>query len=337
MIDMPEKNKKTPQVTIIFNGKKHTMEEWTRRETAADKEKSLDWNAAFSEDHVPADHHAQPLVDEEAFVKQKRLILKRKKKWHPSSRKSAGPLPTIRFIWLPAAAALVVGLVIGLTMLMIFNEQNPKSKDTWTSGNNQAQSSTDSSSAVSKNDLNLSVYVVQAGLFSSTAKAERIASELRSHGPAAVMPVTGGTAILVGVAQTDAGATRLLDHFKDQGLTVFKKKVPIEASQAILKKQSQAEAALHYKKLILELLSLMEQSKNGAHAANAGSLKTADKLYQRASKSADNTKAKSLLNHARMARQAIGKVSNENYGAQFLALQQELLNSLIDYNHFIHP
>lgn len=337
MVDMPEKNKKMPQVTITFNGKKHTMEEWTRRETAADKDKSLDWNAAFSEEHVPTDRQTQTIVDEDAFVKPKHFILNRRKKWHSSSSKSFGPLATIRFIWLPAAAALVVGLAIGLTMLMIFNEQNPKSNDTWTSNNESAQSGKESSEAVSKNDLNLSVYVIQAGLFGSTDKAEQIASELRNHGPAAVMPVTGGTAIFVGVAQTDAGATQLLAHFKGLGMTVFKKKIPIKASQTILKKQAQSDAALDNKKLIQELLSLMEQSKNGTRAANANSLKTVDKLYQNAAKSAENTKAKSLLNHARMARQAIGKVSNENYSAQFLALQQELLNTLADYNDLVHP
>jgi hypothetical protein len=330
-----ELKKKTPRVTITFNGKTHNLEEWTRQETATDKDKSLNWNAAFSEERTTMEHHAQPITDDDAFVKQKHSFFRNNKKRHLVLSKPSGTWHTIRLFWLPAVAAIVVGLVIGLSMLMIFSDQNTKVKDTWADGQKKTQND-GSSEAVRNVNLNLPVYMIQAGLFGSSSKAKQVAEQLKSQGPAAVMQVSRGTAIFVGVSQTEAGADQLLAHFKKTGMTVFKKQMTIQ-SESAEKSKLKANEALSYKKIISALLSISEKSKNGTTAPDANYLKTVDKLYSSVSKQTRGTKPERMLAQVKQTRTTARNLVSDRSEAHFFTFQQNLLETVSEYNALIHP
>lgn len=333
---MSELKKKTPRVTITFNGKKHNLEEWTRQETAADKDKSLNWNAAFSEEPTTKEHHAQPVTDDDAFAKQKHSFFSINKKRHLVLSKPSGTWQTIRLFWLPSVAAIVVGLVIGLSMLMIFSDQNTSVKDTW--ADNQKKTQSDSASETVKAvNLNLPVYMIQAGLFGSSSKAKQVSEQLKSQAPAAVMQVSGGSAIFVGVSQTEAGADQLLAHFKKKGMTVFKKQMTIQADSAAEKNKSQMNEALNYKKIIVALLSLSEKSKNGSAAPDANSLKTVDKLYSSVAKQARGTKTDHVFAQIKQTQTTARNLVSDSSEEHFFAFQQDLLETVSKYNALIHP
>jgi hypothetical protein len=333
---MSELKKKTPRVTITFNGKKHNLEEWTRQETAADKDKSLNWNAAFSEERTTMKHHTQPIADDDAFVKQKHSFFRNNKKRRPVLSKSSGTWHTIRLFWLPAVAAMVVGLVIGLSMLMIFSDQNTKVKDTWADGQKKTQSDGASEAAKAIN-LNVPVYMIQAGLFGSSSKAKQVAEQLKNQGPAAVMQVSGGTAIFVGISQTEVGADQLLAHFKKKGMTVFKKQMTIQSDSAAEKNKLKVNETLIYKKIIIALLSISEQSKNGAAAPDAKYLKTVDKLYSSVSKQARGTKTDRVLAQVNQTRTTAHNLVSDSSEEHFFTFQQNLLETVSEYNALIHP
>ncbi|SFG05883.1 SPOR domain-containing protein [Sporolactobacillus nakayamae] len=333
---MSELKKKTPRVTITFNGKKHNLEEWTRQETAADKDKSLNWNAAFSEERTTTEHHTQPVTDDDAFVKQKYSFFRHNKKRRPVLSIPSGTWQTIHHFWLPAVAAIVVGLVIGLSMLMIFSDQNTKVKDTWADNPKKTQSD-GASEAVKAVNLNLPVYMIQAGLFGSNSKAKQVAEQLKSKGPAAVMQVSGGSAIFVGVSQTEVGADQLLAHFKKKGMTVFKKQMTIQSDSAAEKSKLKANEALTYKKIISALLSISEKSKNGSAAPDANYLKTVDKLYSSVAKQARSAETDHVFSQVKQTKTIAQNLVSNSSEEHFFAFQQDLLETISEYNALIHP
>lgn len=325
---MHEGNKKKPQVTVTFNGRKYTLDEWTKKQTAADREKTLDWSAAFSAAREPNEQHVQPLADPDASEEQK------PERPGSAPRRSTDPLRPLRFIWLPAAAALVVGLVIGMTMLMLFSQQNTQSSHSWT-GTSQAAQSDGNAKSVRTADLNISVFAIQAGLYRSENKASQIADQLRGTAPASSLQVSGGTAILIGISSTDQGAAKLLDVFKQKNLTVFKKKISIQATQKTVKDQSRASDMLSCKKMLLALLHLSDQMKSGTQGERTAALKTFDKLYKSIT-STQRVKTDSFLKDVKAARQAAGELPKKSSDSQFFAFQQQLLNALVDYRALIH-
>lgn len=339
---MSDNKKQAPHVTVTFNGKKHNLDEWTRKETAADKDKSLDWNTAFSTELKSVDEHAHApshlLTDQDAFVKRKHSLFRGKRIWRPKQHQISGAVRIIRFFWLPAAAAVVVGLVIGLSMLTIFSQQNHAVKDTWANSGKSPQTE-EKSQAIQNQDLNLSVYLIQAGLFGSKSKADQIASQLRNHGPSILMATPGGTAIFVGVAETDAGASQLLTRDKDQGLTVFKKQMQFQPATGFLNNKKQANSALDGKKLMLAFLAASEESQNGASSPSKKTMQNMDRLYEKcrtnAASTNDNTVGRFLAS-VDQSKNAAQKLAASHSEAQFVQFQQSLLESVSEYGVMIN-
>ncbi|GAY75128.1 SPOR domain-containing protein [Sporolactobacillus inulinus] len=326
---MTARNNKTPQVTVSFNGEKHVLEEWTRKETAADQDKSLDWIGAFSDENDELQQPKKISTDSNAFTEKKQPLLKNK--GHSARKKPMTKLRMIRFVGLPAAAALVVGLVIGMSLLMILNEQAPKEKNTWASGaqsNQQAGTST-----IASNDLNLSLYFIQAGLFGSSAKAKQIASRLNA--PAVVMPVTGGNAIFVGAAQSEKEADQMIKAFEGNGMDVFKKKMTLQAAAAAAKDQNKAKAAHAAKKMIQEYLALSVQP-NRSTASSQNALRTVDKLYKSISGLKVDREAKQVMDDLKQTRAAAAQLATDSRAQQAAAFHKCLLETITHYNALIH-
>ncbi|MFX3615932.1 MAG: SPOR domain-containing protein [Sporolactobacillus sp.] len=228
---MDERKDKHAQVSVTFNGEKHTLEEWTRKETAADKEKSLDWSGAFPDTNLQGkkdEHPYQPADNREP-----------RNYWpiHPPKKQNRR-LPgfsghqifqTLRIYWLPATAAIIIGLAIGLTMLILFSGQKQQTSSTWAGGRAAAPAQT-AFAPVSRKDLQLTAYFLQAGVYSSKAKAEEAASMLRGRGLAVLTGGQGQTALFVSAVGADSGAQKLSEYYKKQGISVYKKQLRFQAA-----------------------------------------------------------------------------------------------------------
>ncbi|WP_028982586.1 SPOR domain-containing protein [Sporolactobacillus terrae] len=327
---MTARNNKTPQVTVSFNGEKHALEEWTRKETAADQDKSLDWIGAFSDENDELQQQPKKIsTDSNAFTEKKQPPAKNK--WQSAHKKPMTKLRMIRFIGLPAAAALVVGLVIGMSLLMVLNEQAPKEKNTWASGAQSNQQT--GTSTIASSDLNLSLYLIQAGLFGSPAKAKQIASQLNA--PAVVMPVTGGNAIFVGAAQNEKEADQMIKAFEGNGMDVFKKKMTLQAAAAAAKDQNKAKTARAAKKMIQQYLALSAQP-NRIAASGQNVLQTVDKLYKSVSGLKSDRATKQVMDDLKQMRAAAAQLATDSSTQQAAAFHKCLLESIAHYNALIH-
>ncbi|MCO7175525.1 hypothetical protein ACFP7A_00980 [Sporolactobacillus kofuensis] len=336
---MPEKKQQKPHVTVMINGEKHSLDEWTRTETAADKDTSLDWHGAFSShEHTLQSEQSRTFSDRDhdPLSRHKPTLFKKKKGWKTNQNQHMRPLRMIRMFWLPGTAAIVVGLVIGLSMLMILSEQNNMIK-----GSRLGKSSvntTEEAQTVQRRNLNLSVYMIQAGVFESRSTATQMATKLKEQGSAAVMPTSEGTAIFVGISKTATGSEPLLMHNKQLGMTVFKKQIAIKPTSLFQGDDRRATVAYYGNKLIMTMLDLSDQVELGKKSPSSRTIKTMEKWYticKQKGSSVKDPETNRFLTDLSLAREAAKTVSFGYTDDHFAHYQQTLLESVIEYNRFI--
>ncbi|MGV3487937.1 MAG: hypothetical protein ACO1OC_05050, partial [Tuberibacillus sp.] len=115
---MTKNNRDQEDVIVTFNGKNHKLKDWIKIEKAAvDDDSSLNWKKVF-EEHTP-----KPNLGESAptgFVPYKKIKKKRK-------AYNALPLALIfKQFWVPFLSAIIVGLGIGFTVLIMFSSHKPE-------------------------------------------------------------------------------------------------------------------------------------------------------------------------------------------------------------------
>jgi hypothetical protein len=153
------------------------------------------------------------------------------------------------------------------------------------------------------------------------------------------MATPGGTAIFVGVAETDAGASQLLTRDKDQGLTVFKKQMQFQPATGFLNNKKQANSALDGKKLMLAFLAASEESQNGASSPSKKTMQNMDKLYKKCRTNAVSTNDNTVghfLASVDQSKNAVQKLAANHSEAQFVQFQQSLLESVSEYGVMIN-
>lgn len=348
-MDLADKKKKSPQVIITFNGKKHTMEEWTKKETAADKEKLLNWNSAFPENQNRAgiSHpQGQKLPDRvKSYLRVKHIFSRERKKWRPGRPMIHEAVYLVRHFWLPAAAAVVIGLAIGLTMLMIFAGQTQSVGAAWTARTGSSGAAAQSAPAsASSRDLGLSAYVIQAGVYSTKAKAAQAAAQLQNNGSAAIMVDRGTTAIFIGAASAKPGAAKLDGYYKSQGIPAYQKSLQFNASAkpAVLKTGSAATFIVQGKALMQNLLEISDEAINGNFSLSGQTVVKMDKLINAwklpdggSLNSAGRSLAVNLQKQAGVAASMAHTLQVKKSGASFNAYQQSLLETIILYGELI--
>lgn len=339
---MDGNRKQKSDVVIRFNGERHSLEEWTKKETAAEKEKLLEWDHAFSgqmdlqakpggqNSNSPSEHLSYPKEIKSGRIKGKLDSL------------PVRLLRTIRIYWLPGAAAIVIGLVIGLTMLTVFSGKEETGSTVWgkksgiiSSGSNTVK--------VQSGSLDLSVYLVQAGVFSTRAKADQVSQGLRKEGFAAVTAGNNPTAVLIGAASSKNGAAQLESFYKSRDISVYQKYLQIRPqSTQILKNNTLAAATLKVKTFISTLLMASGESYSGQKTISTA---TAHRLENILAdwKGADNNMSGNIdkqlngsleaaADHALVQVQALQhKGTVENY----YSLQQSLLEIIALYQSLL--
>ncbi|RYM06852.1 hypothetical protein EWH99_01255 [Sporolactobacillus sp. THM7-7] len=275
---MDQKKPKKPDVFVTFNGRKHTLEEWTRKETAAEKEE-LDWKASFPSLEKPSGEKQPSVEKSNRFnLPFPRIGRRRKKRGRSKPSLLHESALAAKLFWLPAAAAIVVGLVIGLSLLMVFTGQN-EADGTWTGKSGTALSGNENGAKRLKStDLNLDVSIIQAGVYTEKQSADRAAADLQSRGIPAVTVEEDQTAVFIGAAGPGAEGRELIGYYKRQGLPVYQKSWeihPIEQSE-ILENGRAAAFAVEGKTLIQALLDLSGEAAGGQFSPQT--IKRADKL-----------------------------------------------------------
>lgn len=245
---MADNKEKHAPISIRFNGEKHTLEEWTQKETAADKEHMLDWSEAFPK--MQAGSADAP--EKEAANKN----VKKHLRFFPVQQE----LPpvkkffrTLHVFWLPATAAIVIGLAIGLTMLILFSGQKQQTSSTWE--RNNATTVSGQVASINKNDLQITAYFLQAGVYSTKAKAEAAAAILRSKGLAVLSGGSNETVLFIGAASGSSGAQRLAAYYKNQNVPVYQKQLRFQPASdpEVLHNNQNAQFARITRAIIMEM------------------------------------------------------------------------------------
>lgn len=349
-MDLDDQKKKSPQVIIRFNGEKHTLEEWAKRETAADKEKDLDWSRAFPKNPDTADrddsiykHHKANRT--EPYFHIGRMFGRRKTNWLPGRRAIRGTLYTVRYFWLPAAAAVIVGLSIGLSMLLVFTGQNRPEQAAWTSGTVRSSTAGSSlSSPLTQRSLALSVYVVQTGVYATQTAAGQAASRLRNEGVAAVTFKQGNADIFISAASTASGAAKLAGYFKNQGIPVYQKNVQFSASAnpAVLKDSRTASFAARGRALVQELLQISEEAAGNRFFPSSQAVAQMDRLLKDwklpAAGALSGSNRQTAVNFQKSVNTAASRaraMRAKGTGATFNSYQQSLLEAIMSYRDLI--
>lgn len=347
-MDLADKKKESPRVIITFNGKKHTLEEWTKQETAADKERQLNWNHAFPKNPDTADRESPYINNKPSRIKsylRVRHVFGRKKiKWPAGGRTIRETLYPVRHFLLPAAAAIVVGLSIGLSMLLVFTGQTGPGQGAWTSGTGRSATAGQSLSPVTNQSLGLSVYVIQSGVYSTQAAAGQAAGQLRNNGAAAVTFNQGTTDIFISAASTAAGAAKLAGYFKNQGIPVYQKNIQFSASAnpAVLKDGSAAAFAAQGKALMQDLLKISEEAVNNHFSPSGQALAQMDRLLNSwklpnagSLSSRDGQIAENFRKSAVTAASRAHAMQAKGTGTSFSTYQQSLLETIMLYRDLI--
>ncbi|MFT8873052.1 MAG: hypothetical protein ABF868_12335 [Sporolactobacillus sp.] len=327
---MSEDPKKQSPVTVFFNGEKLTLEEWTRRETAAGKQPPLDWSSAFPKKAVdkPAPHSFDSVKSHSARFTHGDMLRHCRRAGH-----------VLRLLLLPAGAAILIGLAIGLTLLLFFSGQSEKKSNTWVT----EAAPTAGVSAVTAKQLTVSEFLLQSGVYSNQTKAQQAAAALRRQGLAVVTGGSGQTALFIAGCSSAAAASEQAAYYKKKQVPVYQKQVQFIPSKraAVLSDPLSGQFAAAAHAFILKLIdestmhnsvpSVSEQTLRRLTALDTRLQQTALPVRsRRLGTLAANLKSEGLraLTHAE-------GVLKQPTDAHYAAFQQSVLNFTALYQDFI--
>lgn len=323
-----KEQKRKPDVIISFNGEKHTLEEWTRQEIAAGKERPLDWSGAFPVKDPTQKHSGFPSEPKAATRPAYR-------------RKSDQAARVIKQFWVPAAAAIVIGLAIGLTMLMLFSGL---SKQGATAGEQGASASSGVTQTVKQTDLDLAVFMIQTGVYSTKDKATQSAADLQQrHIP---VLIAGGrqSAVFIGISGTRSAAGKLASLFQGQGLSVYVKPFNIKTAKqaAFLQDKRAADFAVKGKDIMQRLLKVADDAADGRQYPSQNTLNQLNKQVNEMNSisiASLNASEKKLIAGVRSsAADAAGTLRTLRTSKDrdaYNGFQQSLLKMISDYQNMI--
>lgn len=338
------KNQKTGMV-IRFNGVKYNLDEWTAHEQAAEKEHQLDWQGAFP-DRAPENQSADKINSDspkQNFPEQSRPD--QTDRLEKTVRVKAGFREIgrrIRHYWLPGAAALVVGITIGLSLLSVFPGKNTAANPAWPQ-NQTASSASSGTGTIRPGQLSQTFTVIQTGVFSTRQLADVAVAGLKQQGVAAVAAGTKPVSVLIGTSVSAQSTDSLLKKYHARNLPVYKKRIRIEPKngQASLKSPI-AAYALKANDFLSSLYQASDQlssgNRNGLQkivgqvAGNRAALRQMNASEQ---KTADLTRITLFDQNADHAVRALQSVLRSGNEMDFTALQQSLLELIAAYQDLV--
>ncbi|RYL94680.1 hypothetical protein [Sporolactobacillus sp. THM19-2] len=239
---MDKKKQNECNVTVTFNGRKYSLQDWAEKETAANKDRSLDWSRSFPEKQ---DTMNKQDTDTGLFPRHKDKKSKKKKR---GRKGAADPVSILVRLWLPVLAAVVIGLASGMTMLMFFSGADKPAGQSWAQSDGDA-SVQEQQRLPTRKDLEFSTGMIQAGVFSTMEKASQVAESLRNEGiPSLAFPDRMNT-VFIGAASTVQSAKVLTNDYKEKGVSFYTRKYDYRVTDqsSVLKSKSMAVFAARAK------------------------------------------------------------------------------------------
>lgn len=244
--------------------------------------------------------------------------------------------------WVAVLSAVLIGIVMGLVVLMIFTDQGRHSVTLKSSGG-PPLSAADSPS----HSLDLSVYIMQGGAFSTIDKAQKAAEKFQTNGIPAVTIKEGSSdlhEVWIGLAFTKKGKEALSSFYKRQGQAVYVKKVQIP----IADEKQVSDMAQKWLKTVRSLIqsgvtvsvSGLTSEKDQISKAELESIFRIEERWNQHWETWQNSESLSLSIRKIMSKvdrhlngivQALRDYQKTGQEQKLLAMQQELLNLLLLY------
>lgn len=336
------------RITIRINGKDKPIEERPKKEVpskketaAAKEEKEFRWVLPEEKSSPKKVVSLRERQKQHEQRKKKRgvqgapkLPVHRKKKGHvPSIQKKKKPYALPKKQWLSAFSAVIVGLMMGFVVLTIFTDHHMKQQDTPKSESVATETSSGNSRPAAPMNLDLSLAVVQGGVFSSETSGEAAAENLKDGGFAAVLNQEQNKLhLFIGAGANKSNTEALAKLYKQQGQDVWVKKIQITADTDHLDKN--VRTLLEDAKPLMK--SLLTGSVSGLTSDQAAFTDSQwDKLnkqYQQL-QSDSGKAAKPLKEALNNAMTHAGKYRSGRESSELWQVQQALLEAALSYQH----
>jgi hypothetical protein len=203
-------NREHEDVIVAFNGKDHKLKEWTRKEKAAtDDDPSLNWRKVF-EEHTPKTNMGEPAPT--GFVPYKKVKKKRRKT-------STAPIILLfKQFWIPFLSAVIVGLGIGFTVLIMFSHHKTEDKQAVpTTAQPAKQTPSDEvAKSMGGDGFAINLQVIQGGSFDTLKAAKDRLTELKDQSvPAAIFTEDNNYKVMIGVAKSEDARRKMQEKLGD--------------------------------------------------------------------------------------------------------------------------
>jgi len=215
-------------IIVSFNGKEYRLQEWTKKQVAATEEdRSLDWKKAFQDQRRMNERDDSELASTVITSQHKKKKNKRKNRL--ASGDHTAPMTFLIFLnylWIPFLTAIIVGLGIGFTVLILFSHNDRTSENVGVEGGGHqvaTHAKNASNSSQKAKSLSLSLIEIQGGVFSTQKAAEARVSELtETNGiPSTVIEEGSRYAVFIGIVSSDTARARLQNTLTSKGIDMY--------------------------------------------------------------------------------------------------------------------
>ncbi|TCP32233.1 sporulation related protein [Scopulibacillus darangshiensis] len=357
---MTEKHHSNNHMKVSFNGEERKLEEKKDQSkvAAVDKDKMLNWRDTFPK---TADKQSIHDVEEDDmqhaaghdpiyFPKGKKKKKKKKKRTVASknNRESSPQLIIIlKNIWIPLLSAVIVGLGLGFTILLLFSGDDKAQTTSKIQANSavKSENTTSKPSEEAAKNLELDLNVIQAGAFSKQDQAKELANKLEDKGLASLTTKNDNFYVFAGLASDADQVDGLKEYFKNQGIDVYAKTWDIQSTKSWAKEAPLNQFFYQGKELLGKLLTLNNKVMvSGDHPKNSR-LKDINKIKvgwdmiddNKMSGLSKKERAKVRDFHSTLsdATMAANKLENKATKEKVSALEQNLMDAVKLYKDLV--
>lgn len=245
--------KNQEDVIVTFNGKNHRLKDWMKIEKAAvDDDASLNWRKVF-EEHTPKPDNSESAPT--GFVPYKKV---KKKRLH---KPNYGFGQLFKMFWIPFLSAVVVGLGIGFTVLLMFSDHKTNHAKAPEAPEAVATSAELKVNTLDGTPFSMTVQVLQENSYKTEAGAKEDLSQLKENEkPGAVLKENGNYKVIVGLAKDEATRKQLANTFG--GMALYGKAFSF-SPKAVRTSQQVGEFLIDGKNLMMAMVPLSTEKALG--------------------------------------------------------------------------
>ncbi len=216
----------------------------SKKNTKTETEKNppiIDWREHFPE---------QKETDQQAASRETSLF-------HPNRGFKKGDLLFwLKKLWLPILAAVIVGLAIGFTLMILISKDNTVKKPL-TASTTQTTGTTVKTleSRALPADLQIKFYGVQANVFSNQVGAADFQKQLLQKGIASLILPEKNYPVIIGLASNESTGKTLAAAFKSQGIAVYVKSFSLPVSNKSKFNDAEIKVLQNSKSLISQVIN----------------------------------------------------------------------------------